>query len=104
MPITLNFKGSMRRPYITTDGQMIPLGEGSEIKGAFQFNISGPEMERLSTLDFQTLDMKPTNDAICEAGDVPNRVDKAFNTIPETFRIASNCTTFFSVNLIENQL
>lgn len=93
-----------RKAVVLKDDVLEPNGEIT-VNGGFDFTLENDEMERLLDLDLASFDGDAAVDEFNfdgENGFKENRIDKAFDKIPEKFRFHNpNCVIEYQVNIQE---
>ena len=89
--VTLQFACFIRNVQFLHKGDLIESKKGAELKGKYEFSISGEEMDRLGALDFAALDLGEFTRIAGDPQVVENRYDKASEKIPKEFMINADC-------------
>ena len=89
--------------YEVTEGkqQVTPMGQHISAKYELQIDISADAMEKVSTTDWASYD-GTASDAIMEAVNSPNRLERSYNAIPEGFRLDADVTAGFTIQVDAN--
>ena len=83
------------------NANMIQSKGGITIKAGIDYNISPQEMNRLLKLDLASYDDSGAAEEFSAEGEKvinENRIDKMYDKIPEDYKIAARCVTYYEVD------
>ena len=97
--VGIEFEATLRPTHLLVDGEPVPLGAGSELKGRYALTLSAETLDALGELDFAACNHAAADQVMDGNPPVEQKLRTAVNRLPPAFRLDLEPTTSFSAVL-----